>query len=334
MKTKVDTRLDQFHPPLAKSFPLAAPALPNPAPKLLKASPNLMASSHHQMTQNPSTFSLTFEYLQAIGLKIDTELKSCEYPTDSDRTHGIIKSSSNLCTAKIGEIIAEIKTQVFSAQFTEKKHQPHQIPEAILVLDLEGIEKLSIRQDVAEWIAENPYLAANIISVLATFTEAHNAGLEGAAINTIINLLSSSIKTIAAYCRGELEVKETELIEIIEIIIAGLKIGFLKGVAIKIIQKLMDGSAFAALGFTVSIEVIPTFIKVLKDEINLDQALKEVDPRMFTSAVITTVVILFPTLGTRLLSAAVIKAIWEEISPEWRTYITKNGETARFDNRH
>ncbi|MDY7022328.1 MAG: hypothetical protein SWJ54_13375 [Cyanobacteriota bacterium] len=289
----------------------------------MKASQNLVASSHHKITQNPPDFSLTFECLQIIGFKIHTETKSHKNSIDCHPDYELTQLNSDSYTEKIGEIIATIQTQLFSDKTSEKKPQPHRINEAIIILNIEEMDSFSIHKDFAQWVAENSYLAANIISVIVRFGEVGDAGLESAAIDTIINILSSSMKMIATYCRGELELKQSELIETIEIIVAGLKIGCLKDITIDIIHKLMDGSAFAALGFTVGIEVIPTFIKVLKDEVNLDQALQEVEPRMFTSAVITTIVILFPTLGTRLLSATVIKAIWEEISPEWRSYVIK-----------
>ncbi|EAW39230.1 hypothetical protein L8106_04791 [Lyngbya sp. PCC 8106] len=199
------------------------------------------------------------------------------------------------------------------------------LSKATILINVDGVKSFPVNQDFAEWVAENPYLAANVMNEVAKVGEVSGAGLEGAAINAIINILFRSIKKIGAYCRDEQEFDQAELTKILEVTLAGLKTGFLRGVAIKVIQKLMDGSAFAALGFTVGIEVIPTLIKVLKDEMTLEQAITAVGPRMLTSAVITTVVILFPTLGTALLSASVIKAIWEEISPEWKIYISKMG---------
>nr|WP_293100299.1 hypothetical protein [Okeania sp. SIO2F4] len=53
----------------------------------------------------------------------------------------------------------------------------------------------------------------------------------------------------------------------------------------------------------------------------VEQAINQVGLKVFTSGVITTVVIIYPPLGTVLLSTSVIQAIWVEISPEWQKFI-------------
>lgn len=323
MKTKVDSISSKFNSSLTHHISVATAARQDRSATAFKASAHLITPNPDQITQNPPSFGFAFEHLQAIGFNLNEGLKSSEDRYSDQINNGMIKLSSNIYTEKIGEIITEIQAQAGSEQELEKHAPSDQISQSNLMIDIEGMKSFSVHQDFAQWVAENPYLAANVISVAALSGEAKDLGLEDTAINIIINLLFPCIKTIAAYCRGEQELKQTELFKIIEVTIIGLKTGFLRGVAIKVIQKLMDGSAFAALGFTVGIEVIPTLIKVLKDEITLEQAIKEVEPRMFTSAVMTTVVILFPRLGTELLSASVIRGIWEEISPEWRTYIIK-----------
>ncbi len=125
-----------------------------------------------------------------------------------------------------------------------------------------------------------------------------------------------SIKTVGAYCRGEQILDKAELEKFLEVAINGLKSGFIRGAAIKVIQKLMGGNAFAALGFTLGAEVIPVLTQVLQDKMTVEQAINKVGLKVFTSGVI-----IYPPLGTVLLSASVIQAIWVEISPEWQKFI-------------
>ncbi|MFY7802567.1 MAG: hypothetical protein ACOVQ7_03990 [Limnoraphis robusta] len=321
MKNKIDAILDGLIPSVTE---------------ILEPGAALMNKSNPQMSQNPQAFGFAFEHLQAIGYNINAGLKGSESRADQLPRDGMTKLSPDLYIQKVGQVIAEIQAQASSAQYLEKQVKSQRywgeilsnsenanLVGATLLIDIDGVQSFPISQNFAQWVAENPYLAANVMSVAATVGEVNGAGLEGAAINATLNILFQSIKKIGAYCRGEKELDQAELFNILEVTLAGLKTGFIRGVAIKVIQKLMDGSAFAALGFTVWIEVIPTLIKVLKDEITLEQAITEVGPRMLTSAVTTTVVILFPTVGKALLSPSVIKAIWEEISPEWKRYLVK-----------
>lgn len=106
-----------------------------------------------------------------------------------------------------------------------------------------------------------------------------------------------------------------------------MKEGFIRGAAIKIIQQLTQGNAFAALGFTVGVEVIPALLKVVNGELTIEQAIDEVGVRAFTSGVVTTLVILFPPIGVVLLSTSAIQAIWSQISPEWKNYLLNIAKT-------
>jgi hypothetical protein len=151
--------------------------------------------------------------------------------------------------------------------------------------------------------------------------------VEGAAVNASINILLQSIKVLGAYCRGEQELAREELDKILSVTIAGLKSGFIRGVAIKVLQKLMGGNAVAALGFTVGVEVFPVVIQVLQDEITLDRAIAQVGPRAFTSGVITTAVLLFPPVGAALLGVSVLQAIWQEIDPKWKKFVVTTAKT-------
>lgn len=326
MKHKIDTTFNELVPSRTDNLSM------NPLPLPPDAAPS--DKSNHQVGKNPQAFGFAFEYLQAIGFNINAGLKRANaYHVPVNRMTGL---SSDIYIKQVGEIIANIQVNAGSQPYIKKPVRSEQYSREILarsdnsnmrgatiLIDIDGIQSFPIRQDFAQWVAENPYLAANVMSVAATMGEVNGAGSEGAAIDAIINILFQSIKTMGAYCRGEQELEPEELTKVLEVILTGLKTGCLQGVAIKVIQKLMDGSAFAALGFTVGIEVIPTLIKVLKGEIILEQAIAKVGLRMFTSAVVTTVVILLPAAGRILLSNTVIKAIWEEISPEWKSDILK-----------
>ncbi|ERT03975.1 hypothetical protein M595_6082 [Lyngbya aestuarii BL J] len=337
MKSQIDT-VNGLIPSASDNFSVTAQSLKYGAVSMLESGSGLSNKSHRSVSQHPQAAGFVFEHLQAIGLNISAELKGSRSGADQISVDRMKKLNPDLSIKKVGEIISNIQAKAGAVQPIEKpviseyysgkrftNSENADRSEATISINIDGVKSVPVNQYFAEWVAENPYLAANVMNEAAKLGKVSDTGLEGAAINTIINILFRSLKTIGAYCRDEQEFDQAELYKILEVTLAGLKTGFLRGVAIKVIQKLMDGSAFAALGFTVGIEVIPTLIKVLKDEMTLEQAITAVGPRMLTSAVITTVVVLFPTLGTALLSASVIKAIWEEISPEWKIYISKMG---------
>lgn len=329
MKSQVDTIVNELIPSITENLSVGSQSLQQGKVKILERNKSWISQSSASVAQTPQAFSLVFQDLQAIGLRINARIKESGSLAPKSTRKGIMNSSSNLYDQKVGQVISEIKTQVSLAESLEENIKSQHRAETI-VISIDGVQTLIVRRELAEWVVENPYLAANVISVAATCEEVSGTGLEGKAINTIIDILFQSIKKMGAYCRGEKDLDPDEWSQILENILASFKTGFLRGLAIKIIHKLMDGSAFAALGFTVGIEVIPTLIKVLKDEITLKEALTDVEPRMLISALITTIVILFKTVGTALLSASVIQAIWEEISPEWKTYLVKTETPLRL----
>ena len=241
---------------------------------------------------------------------------------------------------RVGRVVAEIQAKAGKSEYVKNQVNSGNYQGDILTnvenqnisgttinIQVEGIKSFPINRDIAQWVAENPYTAANLIYAAATIGEIGGAGIQGAAINSTINILLQSIKIVGAYCRGEQELTQIELEQFLSIAVEGLKSGFLRGAAIKTIQKLTNDTPFAALGFTVGVEVIPALIKVLKEEITIEQAIQEVGAKAFTSGVVTTLVLLFPPIGMTLLSLSIIQAIWLEISPEWKEYLLNVAQT-------
>jgi len=159
-------------------------------------------------------------------------------------------------------------------------------------------------------------------------------GVQGAIVNANIRLLYQSIRMGGAYCRGEQELGHEELINILKVAIEGLQGGFVRGAAIKVIQSLAGSNLVAALGFTVCTEAIPVMLKVMMNELTVEQAIAEVGPKVVTSGVITTIVLLFPQIGTVMLSVSVLQAIWEEMSPEWKENLQQTFNAAISSPRY
>ncbi|HEY9616603.1 MAG TPA: hypothetical protein V6C64_07175 [Microcoleaceae cyanobacterium] len=143
-------------------------------------------------------------------------------------------------------------------------------------------------------------------------------GIEGAVLNTELRVLLQSIKAAGAYCRGEQELAQTEAWRILTIAFDALKGGWIRGLAISVIKALTGSSAFATLGFMVCTQLIPTLLRMMQNEITLEEAVSQVGLRPLLSGLVTTVMMLFPAIGLVLVSAVVLRAIWQEISPEWK----------------
>ena len=340
MKNQINAILNGLLPGLTQNISTAAQTVQDGVSTLLTPGAGLINKGNGQISQNPQAFGFAFEHLQAIGFNINAALKNSEARAYQIPADGTTKYSPDIYIDKVGEVIAQIQAKAGTENSVEKRAnsghyqgkiltnlENEGVSNTTIVIEVDGIQSFPVSQNFAIWVAENPYLAAEVMQTAAGVGEIAGAGLEGAAINAAINILLQSIKTLGAYCRGEKELAQAELYKILSVTIDGLKSGLMRGVAIKVLQKLMKGNAFAALGFTVGAEVFPILIRVLRDEITLERAINEVGPQVFTSGVLTTVVLLFPPVGTALLSVSVLQAIWQEIDPEWQNFLTKTATT-------
>jgi hypothetical protein len=340
MKKTIHSVLNGLIPTLTDNVSTAAQTVRDGASTLLKPGAGLINKSNGEISQNPQAFGFAFEHLQAIGFNINAGLQQSDARAYQIPADGTTKYSPDIYIDKVGQVIAKIQAKAGSTDYVQREVNSHHYSDNILtdsenigikgtqvIIDVDGIQSFPISQELAQWVAENPYLAANLMCAAATVGEISNAGIQGAVINASINILLQSIKALGAYCRNEQEIAQAELYNLLQLSVDSLKSGFMRGVAIKVIQKLMKGNAFAALGFTVSAEVIPVLIKVMQDEISLEQGISKVGIKGFTSGIITTVVILFPPVGMALLSGSVLQAIWEEITPEWKQFIIKTVQT-------
>lgn len=326
-------------PSITENISNAASEAVNGASSLLNPGAGII-TQNEQISQNPQAFGFAFEHLQAIGFNIQAALKNSELRANQIPADGTQYGADIHVIDSVGKIVSEVQAKTGNSSYVKNQVNSDHYQGDILTnteninisgttttINVEGIKSFPINQDVAKWIAENPYAASSLIYSAATIGEIGGAGVQGAAINSTINILLQSIKIVGAYCRGEQELTQQELDKFFSVAIDGLKSGFIRGAAIKIIQKFTQGNAFAALGFTVGVEVIPAMIEVLNDEITIEQAIDKVGARAFTSGIVTTLVILFPPIGMALLSLSIIQAIWSEISPEWQEYLLNVAQT-------
>lgn len=318
-------------PTLTQNLSTAAQAARDGAKTLLEPGAGLINKSDRAISQNPQAFGFAFEHLQALGFNINAALQGSDARAYQIPADGKTKYSPDIYVEKIGEIIAQIQAKTGSSEYVKRQangdrysgkiltnSENSRLDNTAIVIDIDGIQSFPVRLDVARWVAKNPYLSANFIQASATAGEVGGAGIGGGAIQATIDVILQSIVVLGAYCRGEQEIAREELDRILEIAVQGLQNGFVRGAAIKVIQKLLKGNAFAALGFTLGAEVVPVLTQVVAGEMSCDRAIAQVGPRAFTSGIITTFVLLFPPVGTMLLNASVLQAIWAEISPEWK----------------
>ncbi|MDY7020197.1 MAG: hypothetical protein SWJ54_02400 [Cyanobacteriota bacterium] len=340
MKDQIDAILNGIIPSLTQNISTAAQTVQDGVSTMLTPGAGLINKSNTQISQNPQAFGFAFEHLQAIGFNINAALNNSEARAYQIPADGTMKYSPDIYIDQVGEVIAQIQAKAGTEPYVEKQANSGHYQGQILTnlenegvngttvqIEVDGIKSFPVSKDVAVWVAENPYLAAEMMQAAAWVGEIGGAGVEGAAINATINILLQSIKTLGAYCRGEQELAQAELDKILSVTIEGLKSGLMRGIAIKVLQKLMKGNAFAALGFTISTEVFPVLIEVLQDKITLECAIDKVGLRVLTSGLITTVVLLFPPVGTALLSQSILQAIWQEIDPEWQKFLITTAQT-------
>jgi hypothetical protein len=335
----IDVVLNSLIPVLTQNLSIAAQAGRDGAQIMLTQGAGLITKSD-AISRNPQSFGFAFEHLQAIGFNINAALKESAVRAYQVPADGSTKFSPDIYVELTGRIIAEIQAKTGSEGYIQQQVNSGHYAGDILTntentgiagtvdrIRADGVESIPVSQGFAEWVAENPYLAASVIHASATMGEILLSGVESAVIQTEIEVLLQSIKVVGAYCRGEQALAQEEAYEIAKIVTESLKNGFIRGIAIKILQRITNSKAFASLGFTVSSTAIPVLIQVLRNEQTLQDAISQVGHQAFTAAAITPVLLLFPPIGTALISAKVLQAIWAEISPEWKVSLHQSLRT-------
>ena len=316
-------------PALTRNLSVAAQAVRDGATTLTEPGAGLIGQNG-SVSQNPNSFGFALEHLQALGFNLNAALKGAEaraYQIPVDGT----KFGPDVYIDKAGQVIAQFQVKGGSSDYYVEKmvasgNYEHPIitnaenahvAGASTVISADGVRSIPVPKDVAHMAAEHPYSTAALLEAAANVGEVVGAGVTGAAINAAINVVLESIHQLGPVLRGEKAMEWALLQPIVEKALAGLQSGFIRGAAVKVLQRLMGGNPMAALGFTLAAEAIPTLIRLVKGETTLAQALAEVGPRMLTSGIVTVMVLLFPPVGVAMLTASVLQAIWSELAPEW-----------------
>jgi hypothetical protein len=331
--------LDSLILSLTQNISVAAQAARDGTQTMLSHGAGLVTKAG-DISRNPQAFGFAFEHLQAIGFNINAALEQSAARAYQIPADGSTKFSPDIYVEITGKVVAEIQAKTGSESYVQQQANFGHYAGEILTnsenagiagttdrLRVDGVESIPVSQGFAEWVAENPYFAANMIHAFATTSEIVIAGVESAVIQTEIEVLLQSIKVVGAYCRGEQALAQEEVYKIAKIATNSLKDGFIRGVAIKILQRITKSKTFASLGFTISNIAIPVVIQVLRNELTLQDAVEQVGYQAFTAAVITPILLLFPPIGTAFISAKVLQAIWVEISPEWTTSLHQSLRT-------
>jgi len=315
-------------PALTHNLSVAAQVVRDGATTITEPGAGLIGQNGN-VSQNPNSFGFALEHLQALGFNLNAALKGAEaraYQIPVDGT----KFGPDVYIDKAGQMIAQFQVKGGSSDYVEKmvasgnydhpiitNAENAHVAGASTVISADGIRSIPVPKTVAHMAAEHPYSTAVLLEAAAGVGEVAGAGVAGATINAAVNVVLESIHQLGPVLRGEKAMEWALLQPIVEQALVGLQAGFIRGAAVKVLQRLMGGNPMAALGFTLAAEALPTLIRLIKDEITLAQAIAEVGPKMLTSGIITVMVLLFPPVGVAMLTASVLQAIWAEIAPEW-----------------
>ncbi|WP_338441679.1 hypothetical protein VZG28_14355 [Synechococcus elongatus IITB4] len=290
------------------------------------------------VSQNPQAFGFAFEHLQAIGYNLQSSLQGSGNRAWQVPADGTAAGTDIYVTDAVGRTIAAIQAKVGSTDYVTRQVNSGRYGDQVVVTDaanqgidgtsvviqVDGIRSLPIDRGTAEWVAAHPFEAAALIEVAAIGGEAVAGGVSGAAINAAIATMLEGIKLAGAYARGEGAPSEEQLQAFHQAVLQALQAGFIRGAAIKLLQRLLQGNAFAVLGFAIAAEAAPALIQMLQGHLTLEQAIAQVGPPALTAGMVTTVVLLFPPVGALLFSASVLQAVWAEVTPEFRAYVLES----------
>jgi hypothetical protein len=325
-------------PALTRSLSLVAQSIRDGASTMLEPGAGLIGQNG-SINQNPNSFGFALEHLQALGFNLNAALQGSDaraYQIPADGT----KFGPDIYVDKLGEVIAEFQVKAGSRSYVEKTISSGNYTQPIVtnaennnlvgsstVISADGVSSVPVSKDVAHMAADHPYSTATLLEAAANVGEIAGAGVTGATVNAAINVVLESIHQLGPVCRGEKKLEWALLKPILEQALAGLQSGFIRGAAVKVLQRLMGGHPIAALGFTLTAEALPTLIQLFKGDITLTEALSKIGPKMLTSGIVTVMVLLFPPVGMALLAASVLQAVWAELAPEWTEVFKEIVET-------
>jgi hypothetical protein len=298
---------------------------------LFKSGADVIHKNHRKISNSPA-LGLALEQLQAIGFYLNTEFNNLQVQADQVSVDRITKYNSDIYINIVGEIIAEILAKASSQQSIKQPihlEKPN-LSGAEIIINTDSIKSFTINPEFAQWVAENPYLAANLMCAAATVGELSGAAIKGGMINATTQILLQSIQPLQAYCKNEQDMDMAELYNLLQLSVDSLKQGFIRGSVIKVLQKLIKSSASTALGFTIKSSVISVLILVMQDEITIQKGISIVGIKAFTSGIIRIVVLLFPSVGLALLSHSVIQDIWKELTPQWQEFINTTAQKKSY----
>lgn len=338
MKQWIDRTLNGLSPHLTTQISSVAQAAIEGAQSMTKGGSGLITQDGN-ISKSPYAYGFAFEHLQVLGYNIRAAIQNSSNRAEQIPANGTYLAPDIRIENAVGKTIAQIQAKVGSSKYLREQAtkgyaepiitnaENAGMPNTQVIIDVDGVQSFPINRNFADWVAKNPILAANLLQAAAMTGEVVASGVTGAAINTSINTLMQSIKVVGAYCRGEQALATSEVKQFLKVALEGLKRGFVRGAAIKCIERLSGSSKIGVLGFSITSEITPVMIKLVNEDITLDQAIASVGPRLLASGFVTTVVMLFPPVGTTLFAASLLKAFWEELTPEWQTYIALSAET-------
>lgn len=337
------SQLSPSEPPVSNSYPIAIGLIPalthqlSMVAQVVRDGANILLepgagviNQNGSISQNANSFGFALEHLQALGFNLNAVLQGSEARAYQIPVDGL-KYGPDVYVDKAGQVIAEIQVKAGSSTYVQKVvdagHYMQQIVTnvenghiqgASTVIHADGVHSIPVSQAVTQMAATHPYATAILLEAAATVGEVAGAGVSGAIVMAAIQGVLKSIHQLGPVMRGEAIADWRLLRPILETALAGLQSGFIRGAAVKVLQRLMAGNPLAVLGVTLTAEAIPVLIQLLNDEMTLATALTQIGARMLTSGMITIMVLLFPPVGLALLSTAVLQAVWAELAPDWK----------------
>lgn len=317
-------------PALTHNLSIAAQAVRDGGETMLEPGAGLITNKG-RVSQNLNSFGFALEHLQAIGFNLNAALGNSEARAYQIPVDGL-KYGPDIYVDNQGQMIAQFQAKAGSSAYVERMVTGGQyaepiitnaengsIPGASSTISADGVQSIPIPLNLAQFAAEHPYSFSWLLGMAANVGEVAGAGISGATINASINVVHASIHELGSYCRGESELDWDILQPILCQALAGVKSGFIRGAAVKVLQRLLGGNGVAVFGVAISAEAIPILTDLIQDKTTLEHAFQTLGPRMLTSGLLTVMILLFPPVGLALTTASVLQAVWEEITPEWKT---------------
>jgi hypothetical protein len=339
---------DSLIPKMTETFDNVAQQVKDAAENMKSSEGNLITKAG-EISRNPNTKGFAFEHSQVAAFNAKASAADSVYRAERIPVGGI-SGEPDIVIRNIdtGEIVHRVQAKMGTSDYVrsemgqdkyndttdsfvtnkENGDLANKYDNLDTKLKYDEISGMETSEEFSEFLAKHPKLAADLAELSANVGQVANAAVRGAAIAATMQSINEAIKVLAKVYRGE-EVSKDILAGALKKVLEASKTGALRGALVKILQLILkagNNSALPVVLVSVGFETYGLILQYLKDELTLEELIKQGGAVAISNAIIVTLCMTYPPLGITLMGISVLKTIWDEfeIGEVMKEYLSDN----------